>query len=105
MILRRKGEPERAARVLDAISADMNVIENMSYHNLCLFYKGEISLEELTAADDGSPAGAAVMYGAANWHFYNGDADKATEMLRSILDGPSWSAFGYIAAEADLAAL
>jgi tetratricopeptide (TPR) repeat protein len=105
MILRRKGEPERAGRVLDAISADMNVIENMSYHNLCLFYKGEISLEELTAADDGSPAGAAVMYGAANWHFYNGDADKATEMLRSILDGASWSAFGYIAAEADLAAL
>jgi len=104
MILRRKGEPEQAAEVLDAISRDMNVIENMSYHNLCLFYKGEISLDELTGADDGSPAGAAVMYGAANWHYYTGDVDTATDMLRAILDGPSWSAFGYIAAEADLAA-
>ena len=104
MILRRKGEPERAAEVLDAISRDMDVIENMSYHSLCLFYKGEISLDELTGADDGSPAGAAVMYGAANWHYYNGDVDAATDMLRAILEGPSWSAFGYIAAEADLAA-
>jgi len=46
-ILRRKGDPD-AARVLDAISADMNIIENFSYHNLCLFYKGEMTLEELT---------------------------------------------------------
>lgn len=104
MILQRKGEPDAAARVLDVISKDMNVIENMSYHNLCLFYKGELSLAELIGDNDDSPAGAAVMYGAANWHYYTGATDDAERMLRALLATGGWAGFGYIAAEADLAA-
>jgi len=103
-ILSRAGDTEGAERVLDAISADMNVIENMSYHNLCLFYKGEISLAELMSNDDGSPAGAAVAYGAANWHFYSGDPEQSDVMLNELLTSPAWASFGFIAAEADLAA-
>jgi len=105
MILQRKGDPEAAAKVLDVISADMNVIENMSYHNLCLFYKGELTMNELIGENEDSPAGAAVMYGAANWQFYNGNVEKATEMLRGMVDTDGWSAFGVIAAEADLAVI
>ena len=103
-ILRRKGDEDGAARALDAISADMNVIENMSYHNLCLFYKGELPLDALIDNGDGSPAGAAVLYGAANWHYYTGDVERADAMLNELVAGPSWAAFGVIAAEADLAA-
>ena len=103
-ILRRKGDPAAAEAVLDAISADMDIIENFSYHNLCLFYKGELTLAELMGDTDGSPAGAAVVYGAANWHYYNGQTDKADQMLDALLDTPGWASFGYIAAEADLAA-
>ncbi len=105
MILQRKGNAIAATRVLDAISADMNVIENMSYHNLCLFYKGEMSLDELLGDDDDSPAGAAIGYGAANWHYYNGDLEKAKEIMNSLVESPAWSSFGYIAAEVDLAGL
>jgi tetratricopeptide (TPR) repeat protein len=103
MILQRKGDPEAAAKVLDAISADMKVIENMSYHNLCLFYKGEMTLDELIGDNEDSPAGAAIMYGAANWHYYTGDIDKANQMLEALVATDAWSAFGYIAAEVDLA--
>ena len=103
-ILRRAGDTEGAERVLDNISADMNIIENMSYHNLCLLYKGEVSLEELIGNDDGSPAGAAVLYGAANWLYVNGEVDQADALLNRLLASPSWAAFGVIAAEADLAA-
>ena len=103
-ILRRAGDTEGAERVLDNISADMNIIENMSYHNLCLLYKGEVSLEELIGNDDGSPAGAAVLYGAANWLYVNGEVDRADALLNRLLASPSWAAFGVIAAEADLAA-
>lgn len=103
-ILRRAGDEEGAARVLNAVSADMNVIENMSYHNLCLLYKGELSLEDLLGAGDGSPAGAAVLYGAANWLFVNGDVERADGILNELIASPSWSGFGVIAAEADLAA-
>ncbi len=103
MILQRKGDPAAAAKVLDVISADMNVIENMSYHNLCLFYKGELTMEELIGENEDSPAGAAVMYGAANWHFYNSDVEKARDMFEDMIATDGWSAFGVIAAEADLA--
>jgi tetratricopeptide (TPR) repeat protein len=102
-ILRRKGDEAGAAKVLDTISADMNVIENMSYHSLCLLYKGELSLDDLLDAGDGSPAGAAVLYGAANWLFVNGNVERSDEMLNELIASPSWSAFGVIAAEADLA--
>jgi tetratricopeptide (TPR) repeat protein len=104
MIQCRKGDMEGAAKVAENISADMNVIENMSYHNLGLFYKGEITLEELLGGDDGTSAGAAILYGAANWHYCDGQTDKANEMLNSMLESPGWASFGYIAAEADLAA-
>ena len=104
MISCRKGDEVAAAAALDNISADMNVIENMSYHSLDLFYKGEITLDALLGGDDGSSAGAAILYGAANWHYCDGQTGKADEMLRGMLESPGWASFGYIAAEADLAA-
>ena len=104
MIKRRSGDEAGAAAVLENISADMNVIENMSYHSLCLFYKGEITEDELLGGGDESSAGSAIAYGAANWHYYNGDVEGADRMLESLLATPGWAAFGHIAAEADLAA-
>lgn len=105
MILRRMGNETEAQAVLEDISGDMNIIENMSYHSLDLFYKGELSMSELIGDGEDSPAGAAVMYGAANWHYYNGDVDKAREMYEALTSTSSWAGFGYIAAEADLASM
>lgn len=105
MILRRMGREDDAREVLEGIETEMNVIENMSYHSLCLFYKGDISLEELIGDNEDNPAGAAVMYGAANWHFYTGDEATAREMLEALTSTSSWAGFGFIAAEADLAAM
>ena len=104
MILRRMGKHEAANDVLEVINADMNVIENTVYHKLCLFYKGEITLEEMLGDDADSPTGAAAAYGLANWYYYNGDESEAQSRLESLLATDSWSAFGFIAAEADLAA-
>ena len=105
MILRRMGKETEAMEVLADISRDMNIIENMSYHSLDLFYKGEISMAELIGDGEDSPAGAAVMYGAANWHYCNGDVEKAREMFEALTSTNSWAGFGYIAAEADLASM
>ncbi len=35
-------------------------------------------------------------------YFVNGEVDKAREILDKVLEGTYWSAFGYIAAEADV---
>ena len=52
--------------------------------------------------DDVALSLATQGYGVANWYLYNGDSDKAKEILEKVLDGTSWAAFGYIAAEADM---
>jgi tetratricopeptide (TPR) repeat protein len=103
MIKRRMGDEEGAAKVLDVISADMNAIENISYHKLCLFYKGEISVRELIGDGEDTPTGAAAAYGLANWYYYTGEHEKAQEHLQALVETDSWAAFGFIAAEADLA--
>jgi hypothetical protein len=38
-----------------------------------------------------------------NWHFYNDDVERALEVFRAVVDGDAWAAFGFIAAEAELA--
>ncbi|MCG8416062.1 MAG: tetratricopeptide repeat protein [Pseudomonadales bacterium] len=103
MILRRMGDDAQAAVALNEISADMDIIENMSYHELCLLYKGEMEIEEMMAANGDDPSNAAVAYGIANYFYYNGDRQRSDDMLRRLVSGSSWSSFGFIAAEADLA--
>jgi tetratricopeptide (TPR) repeat protein len=107
MIRRRMGESHDAAKhVLDTISADMNILENHTYHKLDLFYKGEVSEAEISEGIDmEDSADAATAYGIANWHYYNGDVDKARGMLEKMMNAKAWGSFGYVAAEADLAAL
>ena len=102
MIYRRMGNPEEAAAALENISKDMTIIENRSYHELCLLYKDEIRIIDMLAADGDNPANAAVAYGLANWFYYNGNRAESDEMLARILAGTSWSSFGFIAAEADM---
>jgi tetratricopeptide (TPR) repeat protein len=103
MILRRMGNTAEAAAALREISADMNIIENQSYHELCLLYRGELAIDRLMAANGDDPSNAAVAYGLANYYYYNGDRERSDDLLRRIVAGSSWSAFGYIAAEVDLA--
>ncbi len=105
MTLRRLGREAEAAKVLEPISAGMTIIENGSYHRLLLMYKGAITPEAiLTPADQGDAVqDATVAYGVGNWHLYNGRNAEARRIFERILAMPQWSAFGSIAAEAELA--
>jgi tetratricopeptide (TPR) repeat protein len=104
MTLRRLGRVKEAEKVLEPISIDLDVIENIPYHKLLLMYGGEIAPEELVKSDPSTTDGATVVYGIGNWYFYNGQPDRAYVLWQKVLDGPQWSAFGYIAAEAEIAA-
>jgi hypothetical protein len=44
-------------------------------------------------------------YGVANWHLSNGERGRAREIFEKVVAGPQWNAFGYIAAEGELARL
>jgi hypothetical protein len=53
---------------------------------------------------EGSSSGAAVGYGVGNWYLYGGEPESARRTFQQIVDArDQWAAFGYIAAEAELA--
>ncbi len=101
--LRRSGRDAEAARVLDAITQGLEVIENGSYHSLLLLYKGERSADAVLAAAGGGSAGSAVRYGVSAWHLINGRRAEAERLWQALVAEPDWAPFGLIAAEAELA--
>jgi tetratricopeptide (TPR) repeat protein len=103
MTLRRLGRVGEAEALLEPIRPDMDVIENRAYHLLTLMYKGDIPPEAIPGLNDGGADAPTLGYGLADWYLYNGQRDEAVKAFREILTWKDqWSAFGYIAAEADL---
>lgn len=104
MTYRRMNKPAEAAKVLERITPEMKVKENKSYFDRLLFYKGLKKEEELVNVEKATDLEiATVGYGLGNWHLYNGNQSKAEEIFRKIVSGKYWPAFGFIAAEAELA--
>jgi tetratricopeptide (TPR) repeat protein len=105
LALARLGRSAEAATLLQPISAGMEIIENASYHRLLRMFKGELTPESLLAPGAAGLDAVTTKYGIAAWHLANGRRDAGLTLLREIVDGvpQQWPAFGYIAAEADLA--
>ncbi|HEX6309375.1 MAG TPA: hypothetical protein VFZ69_14360 [Longimicrobiales bacterium] len=104
MTLRRLGRVTEAAAVLERITPDMRILENDAYHRRLLMYRRLITPDSVMPQDTHDPVQLATYgYGVANWHLYNGDRYTAELLFRRILEGPNWAAFGYIAAEAEVA--
>lgn len=102
MTLRRLGQNEEAEEVLQTISSDMDVIENVTYLELLLMARGEIDAAELEGRGVATVDGTTVHNGIATWHLCNGEPAKARPLFERIIAGPQWAAFGYIVAEAEL---
>jgi hypothetical protein len=103
MTLRRLGRVSEAEALLEPIRPDMDVIENRAYHLLTLMYKGDIPPDSIPGLSDGGVDAPTLGYGLGDWYLYNGRRDDAVKAFREILTWKDqWSAFGYIAAEADL---
>ena len=103
LTLRRLNRADDAARVLERITPNLEVVENGSYHSLLLLFKGERTAEDLLTKIAGGPTGAAVLYGVGAWHLINGRGPLAEKLFRGLVEGSEWAPFGVIAAEAELA--
>jgi hypothetical protein len=108
MALRRLNRNDEAAKVLEPISASMDVIENGAYHRLLLLYKGELKESDLLSnfGADGNLEDITTAYGVGNWHLYNGRRAEADAIFARIVAAQSqWASFGYLTAEAERARL
>jgi tetratricopeptide (TPR) repeat protein len=104
MTLMRKGDTEGADRVLQLIGPSMEVGENTAYHSRLLMYKGLIPAEDLIDIEEADPLELATLgYGLGNYYLVTGQRDRAFDLFERVVEGPYWPAFGFIAAEAELA--
>jgi hypothetical protein len=104
LTLRKMGRAAEAEKVLDPISTSMDVIENVAYHKLLLMFSGDIAPEELVAQDANTTDGATILYGIGAWYYVKGQPEKAYPLWQRVMDGSQWASFGFIAAEAEIAA-
>jgi tetratricopeptide (TPR) repeat protein len=109
MTYRRQGKIDEAKKLLERISESMTIIENESYYKRLKMYKGLLPVDSVlsvdTAAEDVDLALATQGYGVGNWYLYQGDTAQAFTIYEKVVAGRHFSAFGFIAAEADLARL
>ena len=72
-------------------------------------YKGMLPVDSVLSVNgsntDVELALATQGYGVGNWYLCNGDTTKAVELFERVIAGKHFSAFGFIAAEADLVRL
>ncbi|MFT4538473.1 MAG: tetratricopeptide (TPR) repeat protein [Planctomycetota bacterium] len=92
-----------ANAVLASLPRELIVIENAAYRDTLRMYRGELWPDEVLARNTGGIGMASAGYGVATWLNLCGEEEKANELLHRIIDEAPWSAFGRIAAEADLA--
>jgi len=107
---RRQGRDAEARRLLDAITPDMDIIENQAYHRLLLIFRDGRSPDAVAPlVREGIHAPASALdnattgYGIGCLHLFTGDTAAARAAFERVVSGDEWPAFGFIAAEAELA--
>ena len=104
VIYRHLGQDRRAAKLLNTIEDDMDLIENHSYKTILQLYQNKIDPLDLEKEimDGQSLANTTLAFGLGNYYSINGDEDKAQYLFSMVTRGNQWSAFGYITSESRL---
>ena len=111
MTLRRSGRDDEAQALIQGLDLEAlasEIIESGSYLELLRLYAdaGATQGEAAPELDPETMEGAALGYGIGNFYLYNGQTEEARTVYEGILAArDQWAAFGFIAAEADLARL
>lgn len=99
----RSGRDAVTAELLERVPSDLEIGENIAYYHDLLFYKGELSADDLLNPGDDAPyRKETVGYGVVNWYLVQGDTAQAIELLNELVQDPWWPGFGRISAESEL---
>lgn len=106
LTLNRLGKKEEAEMLLDLVDENTEVGENQAYKDRILVYKGLKSPDEAMKFDNEEFSDLEFStrgYGVAMYHYFNGDRNKAKEIMNKILEKDTfWTAFGYLGAYKEL---
>lgn len=100
------GKDTEAAKLLENINSNVNAGGNVGYLRLCLFYKGELTEEDVLKCDKENEEERSLSmmtqgFGLANYYKIIGNMKKYEETLDFILDlgkEDGWNCFGYVGA-------
>jgi tetratricopeptide (TPR) repeat protein len=99
----RSAKADEAKALLATIADGMEVKENRSYYQDLLLYKGLRTVEQILPASSEGNAFPTTGYAVGLWQWTQGRKEEACRMWRRVVEEPAWSAFGFIAAEQELA--
>jgi len=110
--LRRANRKADAAQAAEAIPPDMTntAPHTLHYLNLVRLFQGRAKEEAIlppVPPRDGSDTEAelafdTVTYGVGNWHLYNGEAARAQEYFKRVLQGKVWITWGFVGSECEV---
>ena len=102
MILSRQGKTKAADAAIEKVHKEMDIIENSSYHKMCLFYKGLLTEKDIQSDDPSSSSSNVLTYGLGNWYLYaQQDTAKSKQLYQQLLETGNKYSFAYLAAESD----
>lgn len=100
----RLGRAADAAALLEQVLVEpLEIMENQAYHRRLRLYAGELAPDSLLPAGSDPLAVATYGYGLGAWHLLRGDTAAAVRVYDELLATGYWPAFGFLAAEAELA--
>jgi tetratricopeptide (TPR) repeat protein len=104
LTLRQLGEDTLARATVEEVTPGLELLENHAYHDLILHYRGMRSREEVLPEEGEGLGTVTVLYGLGAGALLEGDEDEARNRFHQVLSRPDqWAAFGYLAAEAEVA--
>lgn len=104
LALVRLDRAAEADALLDDVLADsLEILENQAYGRRLRLYAGQLEPADLLPPGADALAVATYGYGLGTWHLIRGDTTAARAIYDDLLATGYWPAFGYLAAEAELA--
>jgi|GEM_PF-2835756 len=98
------GRHDEAQEAISVIRSDMKTTgNNHLYLKRLLFYKGELTEDELIEVFEAGGLALASYFGLGYWHKLHGSTDKANSYFRKVVEnGNVWAGWAHIASELEL---
>lgn len=106
--LRRAGDKQQAAKVLDRITPEVKNAEPhlLFYLRLLHFYQGQLTTDQVLPPQptdvESELSFNTVNYGVGNWRLYNGKPSEAAVLFKKVVTGEAWNSWGFVGSEVEL---